>query len=99
MIKKALIYLCVFSVSYLRADAQATQIKGFLNVNASYVSDSMHGDNDRGKFVLGQYDLFITSQITDKISMLGESVFEYDGDFGVDVERLFIKYTHDNHFA
>jgi hypothetical protein len=79
--------------------AQQTQIKGFFNVNAHYNSDTMHGEYDRASFVLGQYDLFITSQITDHISMLGESVFEYDGDFGVDVERLFIKYTHDNHFA
>lgn len=81
------------------SQAQQTQIKGFLNVNAQYISDTMHGDVDRAKFILGQYDLFITSQITEHISMLGESVFEYSTDFGVDVERLFVKYTHDNHFA
>ena len=99
MIKQFILFLCISAFSYSIADAQATQIKGFLNVNAMYNSDTMHGENNRAKFILGQYDLFITSQITDRISMLGESVFEYSTDFGVDVERLFIKYTHDNHFA
>ena len=99
MIKKILIYLFILSICSGDTNAQTTQIKGFLNVNAQYINDTMHGDNNRAKFILGQYDLFITSQITDKISMLGESVFEYSTDFGVDVERLFIKYTHDNHFA
>ena len=99
MIKKTFTYLCFLIAGSFAAYGQSTQIKGFLNVNAMYTSDTAKGDNNRAKFILGQYDLFITSQITDKISMLGESVFEWDGDFGVDVERLYIKYTHDNHFA
>ncbi len=99
MTKKILTYLCFLTLGALTSYGQTTQIKGFLNVNAQYISDKAKGDNDRSKFILGQYDLFITSQITEKISMLGESVFEYNNDFGVDVERLYIKYTHDNHFA
>src|SRR5437773_2462890 len=79
--------------------AQTTQIRGFVNFNAYYVHDTIKETKDLNFFRLGQYDLFITSQVTDKISFLGESVFEFDGDFGVDVERLFAKYTHSDHFA
>ena len=74
--------------------AQNTQIKGFENVDASAISDT----TNRNHFALGQFDLFITSQITDKVSFLGETVFEYKKDFGVSIERAIINYQFKDYF-
>lgn len=70
--------------------AQDTQIRGFVHVN-SYLR------NDKVSFELGEYDLFITSEINDRISFLGETVFRYDRgkqDFEVSVERVIFKYNY-----
>jgi len=51
-------------------------------------------------FELGQFDLFITSQLADRFSFVGETVFEFDetaGEFVVDVERAGITYAIDDH--
>lgn len=49
---------------------------------------------DNNSFALGGLDLFITSQISERISFLNETVFEIEEDGNVlDVERLFIKYA------
>lgn len=80
-----------------QAHAQETTIRGFVNVDYRASNDSAA---QKG-FDLGQYDLFITSRLTDRWSFLGESVFEYDpaiSDFHVDVERIVIGYAIDNHF-
>lgn len=80
-----------------QARAQETTIRGFVNVDYRASNDPAA---QKG-FDLGQYDLFITSRLADRWSFLGESVFEYDpniNDFHVDVERVVIGYTIDNHF-
>ena len=51
-------------------------------------------DEDRNFFALGDLDFFITSQISERISFLTETLFEIKEDETVlDIERLFIKYT------
>ncbi|WP_445382073.1 hypothetical protein [Robiginitalea sp. IMCC43444] len=70
--------------------AQETQIRGFVHVN-SFLRD------DKVSFELGEYDLFITSEINDRISFLGETVFRYDRgkkDFEVSVERVIFRYNY-----
>jgi len=74
--------------------SQSTQIRGFVDVTAGY--------NKKATFGFGEYDLFITSAISDRISFLGETVFKYDGasstDFGITIERVIINYNlHGNH--
>ena len=49
-----------------------TQIKGFAEALATYQKDKL-------SFGLGEEDLFITSELSDKVSFLGESVFKYTG--------------------
>ncbi len=48
--------------------------------------------------VFDEQDLFITSQLNDRFSFLGESVFKYDPssstDFSVSIERLIVKYNY-----
>lgn len=71
-------------------------IHGFGHVQYDY-SRADHADgtrNDTNHFTLGGVDLFITSQISDKISFLNETLFEFgtDGSNVLDVERVLLKY-------
>ena len=60
---------------------------------------TFHGDNQKGSttsFTLGQLDLFITSDVSEKFRFLGEVVFEAEqntNSYGVDVERLLMQYA------
>jgi hypothetical protein len=77
------------------------RIRGFGDV-------SVHGDTGAGDvttFSLGQLDLFVTSDISEKFRFLSEIVFEAgpdniygvtvgpENDFGVDVERYLLQYS------
>ncbi len=72
-----------------RLNAQ-TQIRGFAEGLASYQKDKLW-------FALGEQDLFITSELSDRVSFLGESVFKYSvaspTSFDVSIERIVIKYN------
>jgi hypothetical protein len=50
-------------------------------------------------FSMGQLNLFITSDISEKFSYLSEIVFEagQDNVFGVDVERMLLQYSQSDH--
>ena len=67
-----------------------TQIKGFAEFLGTY-------EKEKVNFALGEQDLFITSELHDKISFLGESVFKYSASsptfFDVSIERIVIKYN------
>jgi hypothetical protein len=77
---------------------QKTVIHGFTDI--TYLT----GGNNTGRtsaFGLGQFDLYITSSVTDRLTFLGETVFEYDdqaSEFGVDVERVIAQYALTDHF-
>ncbi|PYU45964.1 MAG: hypothetical protein DMG53_13155 [Acidobacteria bacterium] len=67
------------------------RIRGFSDV-------TLHGSNlkgDTSSFSLGQVDLFVTSDVSEKLKFLSEIVFEAGRDnlFGVDVERLLLTYS------
>jgi hypothetical protein len=81
------------------------RIRGFGDVN-------FHGDTQKGNttaFSLGQLDLFVTSDISDKFKFLSEIVFEAGPDniygqtvgpenvFGVDVERYLLQYSYNDY--
>jgi hypothetical protein len=74
-----------------RSAAQRTQIRGFVDVSSYY---------QRGKlnFGFGEQDLFITSEITQRLSFLGETVFKYSPDsptdFDISIERVILKYNY-----
>lgn len=71
--------------------AQNTHIRGFANVDF-YVED------DTLNFGFGEWDLFITSDLNDKFSFLGETVFKYSPSspthFSVGVERIIVKFNY-----
>jgi len=91
------------------------RIRGFGDV-------TLRGDNyhppafiqpsaDKTTFTLGQLNLFVTSDISDKFKFLGEVVFEAGPDniygkqrgfansFGVDVERYLLTYSQNDYFS
>jgi hypothetical protein len=74
---------------------------------------TFHGDTQKGdtnSFSLGQLNLFITSDISEKFKFLSEIVIEGGPDnifgatrgvnnaFGVDVERMVLQYSHSDFF-
>lgn len=81
------------------------RIRGFGDI-------SLHGDTRKGdttSFSLGQLDLFVTSDVSDKFKFIGEIVFEAGANdyygvtsgtintFGVDVERYLLQYSHNDY--
>lgn len=81
-------YLVLYA-NYSRA--QRTQIRGFIDLLSSY-------QNNKLNFSFGEQDLFITSELNDRLSFLGESVFKYSPDsptfFNVSIERVILKYNY-----
>ena len=70
--------------------AQETQIRGFDHFTASYKGDTSFRNSKLG-FSFGEQDLFITSDISDRVSFLGETVFKFSASsptrFDISVER------------
>lgn len=84
------ILLLCFCIGYTYA--QDTDIKGFAHAETHYTFD-----DDQLFFAIGEQDLFITSDISDRISFIGETVFKFSTasptKFDVSVERIIIKYN------
>lgn len=91
-----------------RMDVSKTllRIRGFGDIN-------FHGDSQKGDataFSLGQLNLFVTSDISEKFKFIGEIVFEGGPDniygvtrgennvFGVDIERMILQYSKNEYF-
>ena len=82
--------LLVFTGGSSGLFSQNTQIRGFVDALTSL-------QNNRVSFALGEQDLFITSELNDRFSFLGESVFRFTSTtptkFSVSIERVVIKYN------
>lgn len=67
--------------------------------DATFIAEDLtFPDGDDGTeagFFLGEFDLYMVSQLSPKWSFLGELVFEFesDGETRADVERVFVKYA------
>ncbi len=83
-------FLLACALPVLSLSAQETRIGGFAD---AFFRDS--DDRSRGPsgFGLGQFDLYVSSKLSDRVRFLGETVFEYDQNWLVDVERVIISYT------
>lgn len=75
----------------VKLSAQDTQIKGFVAAN-------MFLQDDKVSFGIGEQDLFITSDLNDHFTFLGETVFKYapgsETEFSASVERIIIQYNY-----
>ena len=82
--------LLVFTGSSSGLFSQNTQIRGFVDALAGLQKNKV-------SFSLGEQDLFITSELSDRFSFLGESVFRFTSTtptrFSVSIERIVIKYN------
>jgi hypothetical protein len=72
------------------------QIQGFADVN-------FRASNQKGatnSFALGQLDLFLTSRLSEKFSVLGELIMEAgpDNAFSFEIHRLLLRYTPNDYF-
>jgi len=91
-----------------RMDVSKTllRMRGFGDIN-------LHGDNRKGdttSFTLGQLNLFVTSDISERFKFLSEIIFEGGPDniygvtrgqnntFSVDVERYLVEYSQSDYF-
>ncbi len=74
--------------------AQDTHIHGFTDF--SFVTSSQ--EDSKSAFQLGEYVLYVVSDLSDRISFLGETTFEYHDGFQVDVERVAFRYHLNNNF-
>jgi hypothetical protein len=69
---------------------QRTQVKGFVHFNFQYDIDE-----EKPSFQTGEQDIFITSEVSDKLTFLGESVIRYTSDgFQASIERIVLKYNY-----
>lgn len=83
----SVIFLHLLSISVM---GQRTQIRGFIDALTTL-------QDKKVSFGFGEQDLFITSELNDRLSFLGESVFKYTPstptEFSVSIERVVIKYN------
>src|SRR4051812_39890984 len=70
--------------------AQTTTIRGFVDVNTIV-------EKSKVSFNLGEQDLFINSELNDRFSFLGETVFKFSlsspTTFDISIERVVLKYN------
>jgi hypothetical protein len=52
-------------------------------------------------FEMSEFDMFVTARISERVSLLGEILFTpgTDNRVGLDIERLYIKYRHNDYLA
>jgi len=81
-----LAWLCSSTILF----GQTTQIRGFVDAGVSVQKNKV-------SFGINEQDLFITSQLNDRFSFLGETVFKFTAgtptNFSVSVERIVIKFN------
>jgi len=83
--------ICLLFLSAGNVLAQDTHIRGFVDLGANL-------QDDKVGFGFGEYDLFITSELNDHVTFLGETVFRYDKtmehEFEVSIERVIVNYNY-----
>lgn len=85
-------FFFVGTFSQAQSFLDKTKIKGFVHFEGSFDLDER-----KPSFYVGEQDLFITSQVTDKLDFLGESVIRYsslDQNFHSSIERIILKYNY-----
>lgn len=85
------------------SQGQTTQVNGFADCLATYqnggrvFNQNVTQQNGRVSFGFDEQDLFVNSELHDRISFLGETVVKYDTtsntNYSVSIERLLIKYN------
>lgn len=71
------------------------KFNGFAGVKYTAQDEVNAPEANANTFALGQFDLFVSSQLSEKLSALGEIVFEFtdNNETVVDLERYVLKYS------
>lgn len=93
-IKYCSILLMLLSVIQVGAQDKNTNINGFVSTLVSYDMDQ-----DNFSFGIGNQSTVITSNLSDRVSFLGESIFAFVGNnsptkFSVYLDRIQVKYNY-----
>jgi hypothetical protein len=100
--KKHTLFICFFSVLSLNALSQKSKVQFQLFGHIQYNMDQINSEKN-SYFSIGEQDLFVTSQLHERISFLGETVVKYDAltssKFAPSIERAQVKFDMDNHHS
>jgi hypothetical protein len=95
----AVVFMCLFFSAHtfdLDAQQRNTQLKVYGHLQYSY--DDLTDAGADSYFSLGEQDFFVTSNLSDQISFLGETVVRYDNatasKFAPSIERAQFKYDY-----
>ena len=82
----------------LAVSVPSLKFNGFAGVKYTVQDEVNAPEANANTFALGQFDLFVSSQLSEKLSALGEIVFEFadNNETVVDVERYVLKYSLDD---
>lgn len=93
LVKKFLIPILVFlsSTTFVLGQKlmENTTIKGFAHGESTFSLEEK-----KLSFSIGEQDMFIKSELSDKVSFLGETVFKYSNGFQASVERIIFQYNY-----
>jgi hypothetical protein len=81
-----------------QVNAVADRLKLILFGDTGYQGGHFYGPTST--FELGEFDLFATARLTDRVSVLGEILYtaSSDNSISLDVERLSLKYRQNDYF-
>jgi len=88
-------FLASFIWGTTHAQLKQTQFNGFGHLEYSLV----HKDSTDSYFSIGEHDFFVTSNLTNKISFLGEYVMRFNpatSYFRTSIERSFMRFNYTN---
>ncbi len=84
-----------FSSEEAASSVPSLKFNGFAGVKYTVQDEVNAPEANANTFALGQFDLFVTSQMSEKLNALGEIVFEFadNNEVVVDLERYILKYS------
>jgi hypothetical protein len=97
LLQSAFVFFCF--AQHLFAQNIQTKFNGFGHLEHSV----MVNDSVESYFSIGEHDFFVTSNITKKVSFLGEFVIRFNNSVTTNylpsIERAFIKYNYENNHS
>jgi len=91
--------MCLIGISSLKSQDRLTRFNGFGHTEYSLVKK----DSIDSYFSIGEHDFFVTSNLTKRISFLGEFVFRFNSNsattFLPSIERSFVRFNYKNNHS
>ncbi|MDF1880797.1 hypothetical protein JHD50_05675 [Sulfurimonas sp. MAG313] len=92
---KKLFWMCLLASSLNAFNTQSIPIHGFMDMGSAYTDE-----DGKVNFTTGSLDLYLTKDISERMNVLIELLFETDGSaFITDLERLQISYAYNEYIT